>query len=238
MLVGMVTPESIRPIVHLERGVEDVAMSRETSTSGGEFLKDIRFGGTSYKCPSGMRLYYQFSELRWQCWARELGAICVGEGETIKDAREDWLKRFHAEFQRLYSMRPFEMTAEDADTWQSILNTVDVVEYRLHLPLSLSEIGCVRYRKMPYPSQIYWIDGRREKFSLNQVPGELAGCKPGQWIEAIVEREPQSGMLRKIVHVQRIPSPVPENAASIRAAWEKMPTAELEDVDWDWPESI
>ena len=236
MLVGMPSPQMIAPVVYLERGVMDRGQAlEETSATGGEMLAEVRFEKTIYRCPSRARLHYRFDGQAWNCWGRELASLCVGEGQTPRLAREDWHQRFHAEFQRLYAMRPFEMTPDESRNWEAILSIVDVVDYRLSTPLSIREIGCVRYPRTPYPSQMRWIDGRREGFSLHQVPAELAGCKPGQWVEAIVEREPLTGRLIHIVHVQRIPSPLPESPRSVRAAWEKMRQAELPEAEWDWP---
>ncbi len=238
MIIALPAPDAISPVVSLERGVLVDAVQalheHETSTTGGELLAEIRFEGTVYRCPNTVRLNYQFYGQTWNCWARELASIYVGEGETPKLARDDWHQKFHSAFQRLYSMRPFEMSEEDARCWETILSDVDVVEYGLAKPLTVREIGCVHFLRTSYPSQMHWIDGRKESFSLHQVPDELAGCKPGQWVEAIVEREPQTGRLLRVVHVQRISSPLPESPSNVRAAWEAMRTAELIEADWDW----
>lgn len=227
--------EMIAPVVQLERGVLDPGQAlQETSATGGEMLDKIRFEDTTYRCPNLVRLHYQFDGQVWNCWAREIAGVCIGEGYTPKLARDDWYQRFHAEFQRLFAMRPFEMTSDDSRNWETILSVVDVVEYRQNKPLSVREIGCVRFPRTPYPSQMNWIDGRKEAFSLHQVPAELAGCKPGQWVDAIIEREPRTGKLLRVVHIQRISSPLPENPRSIRSAWEKMRMADLPETEWDW----
>jgi len=235
MLVAMPSQQMSAPIVYLERGVLDQGQAlEETSTTGGEFLAEIRFDKAHYRCPNRIRLHHQFDGQVWHCWARELSSVCVGEGQTPSLAREDWHQRFHAEFQRLYVKRTFEMTPQESDSWEAILSVVDVVDYRVSTPLRIREIGCVRYRHMPYPYQMRWIDGRRELFTLHQVPAEIAGCKPGQWVEAIVEREPLTGRLIRIVHAQKIPSPLPERPGTLRAAWEGMRKAELPETEWDW----
>jgi hypothetical protein len=170
----------------------------------------------------------------WICWADEFGFTYVGTGVTPLQALQDWKERVHADFQALYAKRPFEMTAEEVERWASLNGIVDVLEYRQTTPLQVREIGCVHWDRRPFPSSIAWIHGRLDRISLEDSPSDLAGYRPGQWVDAIVERDPLTSRLLRITHVQRIPTIRPESESGIEKAWDRMATAKLPDSDADW----
>ena len=49
------------------------------------------------------------------------------------------------------------------------------------------------------PCEVVWIDGNKEEVSLAAAPAEFAGFALGQWFEAIVERDPGTWRVRRIL---------------------------------------
>jgi hypothetical protein len=109
------------------------------------------------------------------------------------------------------------------------------MHYRQNIPLSVREIGFISYGKRSYPSQIHWINGRMDKISLAQAPPELADCKTGQWIEAIVKRDPVTNHLILIDHIEKIMSLHRPSASKLAENWESLQKAELPKSEWEWP---
>jgi len=236
MLITAEHPDVVAQAIHLTCGIHEATREgTANSVTGDVFLREIHFGKVAYKCPETLVLHCQHEGDGWISWERSLLHICVGRGASPELARQEWKRCFHAEFQRLYAMRPFEMAEDDRSKWQSLVNLVDVVDYRMSTPTTLQEIGCVRHPHASYPSQMCWIDGREERFDLDQVPSQMAGFKPGQWVEAAVERD-AAGRLLRILHVQKISTPPSDQAA--QTIWDAVPVANLPEVEWDWRASF
>lgn len=206
-----------------------------TSASGVVRLRDLSVGSARYEFLKPLSARHSWDGDAWICWALEPGLPYKGRGETPALARQEWACLLHADFQRLYAMRPFEMSEADLRRWQSLLRIIDVSQYRESTPVSLREIGQVRWDTRPYPYKIQWIDGRYDLIELNLVPPELAGCKPGQWVEADVRRHPRTGCLVQIDHVQRIATIREPSEKQLDQYWQDLPKAETEECDWDWP---
>jgi hypothetical protein len=156
-----------------------------------------------------------------------LGSHYVGHGDTPFAAHREWEDRVHAEFQRLYAMRPFEMEQDEKSKWQLLLSIIDVHQYRENTPLELRQIGQVRWGRFPYPKRVIWIDGREDQISLDRVPGEVAGYKTGQWFEADVKRDPKDNRLIEITHAARMSHMRRLGQGEVDQYWESLPRAEL-----------
>jgi len=204
-----------------------------TSASETDAVRELRVGGTEYRLLRPVQLAHSWSEEGWVCWARDAGLPYRGRGATVSEARRDWTRQFHADFQGLYAKRPFEMQADEVEGWHRLLALIDVQRYRAHTPVVTREIGCVRYGRLPYPSMIRWIDGRRDRISLEQVPPEVAGFRPGQWIEAVVQRAPTTNELIRIDNVWRIQTI--HSPGDLEQEWRDLPVAELPASEWTWP---
>jgi hypothetical protein len=205
-----------------------------TSASGRANIQDLHVGSTRYPLYAALPLETGWDGVHWVCWSPSLGLDCSGRATSPVGAREEWGRQVHATFQRLYAKRPVHMTPDETALWYRIGAIVNVAAYRDMTPLALREIGQVRFGRLPYPHKIEWIYGREDIIRLENGPPELAGFKPGQWIEADVLRDHRSGQLLRIDHVQRIKSPPPlRQPTAIEKQWQDLPVADLPDSDWD-----
>ena len=198
---------------------------------------EIKVGTTKYKLLTSLQIISNwdwFEEVQI-CWAKEL-SYYHGKGDTISEAEQNWKESIHLDFQRLYRRRPFEMDESERERWRLLLNIIDVLHYRQTTPLSLREVGRVSYEKLSYPTKIKWIDGRTDNITLDVVPPELAECRTGQWIEAIVKRNPVTKKLICIDHIQKIRSIHISKEPPPQDEWESIPKANLEKSEWNWPE--
>lgn len=209
--------------------------SLSTSATGATVRPGLRVGPTHYEFLRQVRALHSWEGDGWVCWSPEVGWECNGRGETPLLARQEWERKVHATFQLLYGKRPFEMSDSERTQWQNLVAAIDVCRYRATAPVSLRQIGQVRWGNRPYPSKIVWVDGGEDQFSLEQVPGELAGCRSGRWIEADVQRDPLTGRLIRIDHIQRIAEVRRLTQSQAAEAWEALPKAHLPTCEWEWP---
>lgn len=135
------------------------------------------------------------------------GSAFIGRGETHEDARSDWDEQIHAAFQRLIRMRPFEMTDNDEKRWQLLEDQIDVPMYRRTTPTRMRQVGRANYCRTSRPRGINWANGGKDYVDLNDMPAAFAALKPNQWFEAVVLRDPLSGLLRKVLHIDPIKAP-------------------------------
>lgn len=217
-------------------GADDAQAIVSSGSTSFKVLRSFKVGSAHYRFLKLVEISHSYSlkNYSWLCWAQEIGSFYTGVGKTLLDAQKEWENLVHADFQSLYGKRPFEMTEDERQRWELLSSIVDVLHYRQNTLLSVREIGCVRFGHYSYPTKIIWIDGRRDIFSLNQVPSDLASCKPGQWIEAIVERDPQHSRLIQITHIQKIAPIRRPSKDTMEAYWSELPKAELPERDWDW----
>jgi len=193
-------------------------------------------GPAHYDFLEAVQLVSSWNGDGWTCWAREIGLAYEGEGSTPREARQNWERLVHADFQRLYAMRPFEMEEPDRAKWASLLSVIDVNGFRERSPLSIRQIGRVRWRHFPYPVEIDWIDGGAEKVPMDKAPPEFAGYKPGQWVEAVCRREPGTRQLIQIDYIQKIATVHRPSNRELQRRWTDLPRADLPETGWDWPE--
>jgi hypothetical protein len=171
----------------------------------------------------------------WELWVEGFSPLFVGRGDHAERAFHDWRDQVHGAFQSLYGKRPFEMSQDERQAWDVLEGLIDVVGYRNETPVLVRQLGQITQAR-PWPREITWVDGSKEtNIDLALMPGELAGFKPGQWFEAIVERDPLTWRLRRVRHAQRVPSLVPLQGADLERYWSALPTtASLPDSTDDW----
>jgi hypothetical protein len=228
---------SVAMAQNIYAGAKDTELlPKGTSVSGRVRINRIDVGPTVYDLLRPILVNHSWQD-SWLCWAPDFGFAYIGKAEVLPKAYLNWQELLHADFQKLYSKRPFEMTDAERDRWQLLVTVIDVVHYKQSTPLSVREIGCISFGKRSYPTVIKWIDGRSEAVSLGQAPPELAHCKPGQWIEAIVKRDPLTNRLVAIDHIEKISSLHMPSPAKLTNEWEAMPKAKLPHSEWDWPDS-
>ena len=197
-------------------------------------LNSLQFGNTNYRflqeiCINSVR-DTKFGD--WICWSPELESSITGKGDTVVSAQEDFKNQLHAIFQRLYRKRPFEMNIQEQRQWQRLCNVIDVHYYRTTTPLVVQEIGQVSYGKISRPCRIKWLTGHNYIIDPSTVPHELMSMKPGQYIEAVVKRDPVTHREREIVSVRPISFRLPSDKEAEKV-WHTMPVAELPEGGWD-----
>jgi hypothetical protein len=143
---------------------------------------------------------------RFECYTEEFGSTIIGYGTTKSESQQDWEDQFHLRFQELYQMLSFEMILEQKELWGKFERLVDLTAYRNEQPVVVSQIGQI-IRMRTSPILIQWINGEREDVPPNQsIPPEFVSYKCGQFFEAVVERDFQTGHIRRIVHSKLLPN--------------------------------
>jgi hypothetical protein len=170
----------------------------------------------------------------WEFRAREVGLQLIGQGDSPEKAFGDWEEQIHVAFQRLYRKVPFEMSAPERAQWEALAKAVDVEAYEARTPLVLRQLGQLT-RAHPDPYEIRWLDNRAETVDLAVLPPEFAQFKPGQWLEAITERDRRTWRLRKVRYVQPVEPLRPLSGEQLGKFWDGLPTtAGLPQSTRDW----
>ena len=136
----------------------------------------------------------------------------VGRGASEVEATREWACRLHSDFQVLKRKRPFERTRDEEDHWRELESTVDVYEYDRQRVSTGEQSGRVVSAGSTY-RDVQWIGyADVERIPLELAPPEFAGYVPGEWFDAIVERELPSWQVITILHMQLVPedAAVPE----------------------------
>ncbi len=204
-----------------------------TGASSTATMDQLTVGATTYRLLKKISFTHWWDAGQWAVRTVERRLPYIGKGETLHQADDEWHKTFHADFQRLYAMRPFEMASDESNRWSTLVSLIDVAYYRDTTPVSFREMGRISWGRRSYPTSIRWIDGRKDGIPLDSVP-EIASCKPGQWIEAVVEREPATGGLIRITHVERMGTPA-ASRKQVEEYWTRRPAADLPVAEWTWP---
>jgi hypothetical protein len=168
----------------------------------------------------------------WICWSSSLDDSIVGKGDTFSSAENDFRNQLHAVFQKLYRKRPFEMNAQESSLWEKLVNVIDVHHYRTTTPLIVREVGQVSYGMISRPYQIKWLTGHNYIIDSSRVPDNLMSMRTGQYIDAVVKRDPVTHKVLEIVSVKSISFHLPNNNEAKRI-WEEMPVAQLPEGGWD-----
>ena len=232
------------PPVHNVRIVEDfrkyswgwnqTILDREISATKIQ-IDGIKTGQIFYKLFIPLELTFSWQDDLWICWAKEFFVNCIGKGKNFQESQEQWKKLVHSRFQNLYQKRPFEMTGMEQKEWSAFCKVIDINHYRNTTPITAREIGRVHWDKYSYPRSIEWISGRYDVIDLDDVPAELAGFLPGQWIETVTRRCPQTGRLIEIEYVTRIETIHKPTTREMERFWEAIEEADLPESEWDWP---
>ena len=223
----------------LECGVEDQQPSISMlGVTSGCTLEDFSVGNTHYRLMAPIQLEFSWDHTSsaFICWANELGNVLQGTGATPAIAAQEFEQVIHAGFQALYSKRPFEMDEQETRMWRTLINVINVSRYREGTPIAYRQLGKVRFGHLSYPSKIDWIDGRTDNISLDQVTAEVAGSRPGQWIDAVIKRDRNTGWLKSIDYAQKIPEPPRPSISQAENFWNNLPVSDAPESDWNWPD--
>ena|GEM_PF-3266563 len=168
-------------------------------------VEQIQVGATEYVLRSPtLGRFYPLDSGRFEFVVDGFGDHFVGRGDTRHAADQGWRDTVHACFQRLLSTRPFEMNDEDRILWNILEERIDVAKYRRTTPMTLRQVGRARYVRRAIPTRIDWANQRKDYVSLESMPAAFAALKPNQWFEAVVERDPLTGRLLKVLSVRSI----------------------------------
>ena len=208
---------------------ENIDLRASITGSSGHTLHNFVVGATHYRLMNPIRLEFSRDNASntYICWANELGTVLQGKGATTSIAAQEFEQVIHATFQSLYSKRPFEMDEQEMKTWRTLISVINVSQYREGTPIAYRQLGKVRFGHVSYPSRIEWIDGRTDSISLDQVTAEVAGSRPGQWIDAVVRRDRKTGRLKSIDYAQKIPTPPPPSVSQAKNFWNNLPVADV-----------
>ncbi len=169
-------------------------------------LSELRIAGVSY--PLQKPVQSRYIPVAGEFLVEGFSPQFIGRGATYNEAKRDWLISVHSACQDLMTKRPFEMSANDLQKWKVISSRIDVPTYRNQTPIQTHQFGRVRWDVRPYPSKIHWESGEIESISLDQVNcPDFVTYKPNQPVEAVVERDPLSFRLIRIVSIERRPEP-------------------------------
>jgi hypothetical protein len=207
---------------------------RSYGTLGDVSVSTVRVRGTQYDFLKSPRGEYDWSD-GYTFRVPQVHLTLKGKGATFSQARRDWELQFHALFQRLYSTPSFEMSPEEVNEWKRIRTQIDVNAYSDSLPLTAREIGQVRFGHASHPTEIRWVDGRRDRIQLDRVHRVIAGARTGQYVEAWVERDPATKQISQIILAERIGSLFPLTDEQAAKRWARLPKAKVPSTDWDWP---
>lgn len=197
-----------------------------------ETKRDMRVGATYYCFIRPVVINHVPTAKGWICYVRGLAGY-AGQSDTPEQAFDDLSIQIHTAFQTLVRKRPFEMDEDERSRWVQLTSIIDLLHYRTTTPVTTYEIGQVHWDMIARPHHIEWVSGRSYLIEPHRVPGELMGCRPGQWIEAVVRRNPISHAVIEIESVRRISFRVP-NDSELKSAWEAMAEAQLQPGDWVW----
>jgi hypothetical protein len=148
-----------------------------------------------------------------QCYFSKFGFLPVGSGPTVAEAKRSICRKIHFTFQRLVIREYFERSEDDQRTWDELEQVIDLDRYESYRHVLKREVG--QLVKLPNDAGIseersgdenwrvkWYISDKEESLSIDQVPVDFARLRPGQWFDALVEREPNTSLLRRIIHTQ------------------------------------
>lgn len=233
------------PFTVLLQDVDNIAM-RNVTASEDQYFVGVEQWSSVLAAPlidfAVGRTYYRFIERvivnkfpvgkGWVCYITDLSGY-VGSGDTIKTAEEELKLAIHTDFQRLERKRLFEMDEEERTKWTQLTSVIDLLDYKMTTPIVTREIGEVSFEKISRPCSIKWISGQTYVIDPYKVPAELMSCRPGQWVEAIVKRDPITHREIEIESITKIRFRIPQES-EVKAFWEGLPKAELKSTGWTW----
>jgi hypothetical protein len=99
-------------------------------------------------------------------------------------------------------------------------------------PIVVREVGQISYGMISRPYRIKWLTGYNIVIDPYRVPPELMSLKPGQYIDAVVKRDPVTHKEIEILSVQSIAFHLPTEAEA-KNFLETLPVARLAEGSWD-----
>ena len=164
-------------------------------------VPQVNVGGVSYPLRRMfVGRYYRYLE---QLIVDGVSPLIVGLGASENIAKEDFCLQIHGVIQDLLGKRPFELSNQDTQLLAIIDRFVDLTVFRNTQPIQIRQYGRVS-KARPYPEEIEWENGTRDFVPVSVVlTPEYVTYKPGQPIEAIVERDPMTFRLQRIVHINK-----------------------------------
>jgi hypothetical protein len=209
-------------------------IAREQSLSAlTEIRRDIRIGETYYRLIGPAAVSYIPRAEGWACYLNGLTGW-LGNGGTPEQAFDDLKIQLHTIFQTLLRKRPFEMTEEERSRWVQLTGVIDLLYYKTTTPIITHEIGQVSFGKIDHAHHIEWINGTTYLIDPEKAPGELMSCRTGQWIEAVVRRNPLSHTILEIESIRKINFFRMPGESELKSGWEAMPEAQIESDEWVW----
>jgi hypothetical protein len=197
-----------------------------------ETRRDMRVGETQYRFIGPAAVSYVPRAEGWICYVNGLTGW-LGTGGTPEQAFDELKLQLHTTFQTLLRKRPFEMTEEEHSKWVQLTSVIDLLYYRTTTPVVTREIGQVSFDQIARPHHIEWINGTRYLIDPQRTPGELMSCRTGQWIEAMVRRDPVSYAVLGIDSIHKISFHVP-GESELNSVWKAMPDAHSDPGEWVW----
>ncbi|MCF7961027.1 MAG: hypothetical protein K9M08_09805 [Pirellula sp.] len=164
-------------------------------------IRQVEVGGVLYplRKPFTGR-YHRYLE---QLIVEGVSPQIVGRGESENMAKEDFCLQIHSAIQDLLAKRPFEFTDRDKQLFATIDRFVDVTVFRNTHPIQVRQFGKIS-KVRPFPEEIEWENGTRDLVPVSLVvTPEYVNYKLGQPIEAIVQRDPMTFRLRRIIHINK-----------------------------------
>lgn len=234
----MLAPDMGREVAMYVYAVRDELLRQQLpdAFSGGYPLRSIRVGEAEYplRFPVVGRVY-PTEKGTFEFVVDAVAPFVIGCGQSAEEALDDWSMKVHALFQRLLATRPFETDAADRVRWGALESLIDVAQYRRTTPISMRQVGRIAYQGYPFPRAVKWIDGTSDRIDLARVPAVLAGLKPGQWVEAVCDRDPLSGRLVRIESAQPISPIRPMSEREQAEFMQSLPKGEsLPESELDW----
>jgi len=164
-------------------------------------ISQVVVGGVSYPLRRAfVGRYYRYLE---QLVVDGISPLIIGRGGSENAAKEDFCLRLHSAIQDLLGKRPFELTDREKQLFATIDRFVDVTVFRNTQPIQVRQFGKIS-KARPYPEEIEWDNGSKEHVPLSLVvTPEYVSYKPGQPVEAVVERDPMTFRLRRVVHISK-----------------------------------
>jgi len=212
--------------------VMDDAIGEQSFSALTERREDMRVGSTYYRFMRPATVNYIRAPRGWTSYISSLVGY-VGEGATPERAFGDLSVQIHTNFQVLLRKRPFEMNGDEQSKWVQLTSVIDLLYYKTTTPIVTHEIGRVSFARIARPHHIEWINSTPYPIDPEKVPAELMSCRTGQWIEAVVRRNPVSHAILGIESIRKISFRIPSES-ELNLIWEAMPEANVESSEWVW----
>ena len=178
----------------------------------------LSFGTTIYPLKQSLtEICTQIEQEEFAYEIKELPEL-IGKGVTKSEAQQDFMRQFHIRFQSQIGVPQFRRSQEEQSAWRAFETVVDIEKYKAHQPAVSQQIGMLQTKDYNAWS-VWWLDGDGvETVDLAVTPPEFAALEVGQWFEALIERDPVSLSMNRILYVKCRP-PLRDLSSKDAAAW-------------------